>query len=358
MRKLFRQFSFPGGIPSHVAPETPGSIHEGGELGYALSHAFGAAFDNPDLLVACVVGDGEAETGPLAASWHSNKFLNPRIDGAVLRSCISTATRSRTRLFSRGSLRTISSTSSGIRLGPHSCRVASTAKSRPRCTNASRCTRRRARRDRRDPAGCTRRRIRRRAAGRCSSSAPRKAGLVHGRSTASRSRERGAAHQVPLAGVRDNAEHRRSSRTGCGATGRRSCSTTTGTCARARGARSEWRRADECEPARERWGASCAISSCRTSATTASRSRRPGRHERGHARARWVPARRRREKHRQLPPLRPRRDRFEPARRRLRGDRTAWSRRRFRRTRASRPTVGSWNSCRSICARAGSRDTC
>jgi xylulose-5-phosphate/fructose-6-phosphate phosphoketolase len=81
---LFRRFSFPGGIPSHAAPETPGSIHEGGELGYALAHAFGAAFDNPDLLVACVVGDGEAETGPLAASWHSNKFLNPRTDGAVL----------------------------------------------------------------------------------------------------------------------------------------------------------------------------------------------------------------------------------------------------------------------------------
>jgi xylulose-5-phosphate/fructose-6-phosphate phosphoketolase len=84
MRRLFRQFSFPGGIASHVAPETPGSIHEGGELGYALSHAFGAAFDNPDLVVACVVGDGEAETGPLATSWHSNKFLDPVTDGAVL----------------------------------------------------------------------------------------------------------------------------------------------------------------------------------------------------------------------------------------------------------------------------------
>jgi xylulose-5-phosphate/fructose-6-phosphate phosphoketolase len=84
MRKLFRQFSFPGGIPSHVAAETPGSIHEGGELGYALVHAYGAAFDNPDLFVFCVVGDGEAETGPLAASWHSNKFLNARRDGAVL----------------------------------------------------------------------------------------------------------------------------------------------------------------------------------------------------------------------------------------------------------------------------------
>jgi len=84
LRRLFRQFSFPGGIPSHAAAETPGSIHEGGELGYALVHAFGAAFDNPDLLVACVVGDGEAETGPLAASWFSNKFLNARTDGAVL----------------------------------------------------------------------------------------------------------------------------------------------------------------------------------------------------------------------------------------------------------------------------------
>ena len=84
IRRLFRQFSFPGGIPSHVAPETPGSIHEGGELGYALVHAHGAAFDNPDLLVVCVIGDGEAETGPLAASWHSNKFLNPAGDGAVL----------------------------------------------------------------------------------------------------------------------------------------------------------------------------------------------------------------------------------------------------------------------------------
>jgi xylulose-5-phosphate/fructose-6-phosphate phosphoketolase len=84
MKRLFKQFSFPGGIPSHVAPETPGSIHEGGELGYSLAHAYGAAFDNPDLIVCCVVGDGEAETGPLATSWHSNKFLNPVRDGAVL----------------------------------------------------------------------------------------------------------------------------------------------------------------------------------------------------------------------------------------------------------------------------------
>jgi xylulose-5-phosphate/fructose-6-phosphate phosphoketolase len=84
MQRLFKQFSFPGGVPSHVAPQTPGSIHEGGELGYSLVHAFGAAYDHPDLVVACVVGDGEAETGPLATAWHSNKFLNPRTDGAVL----------------------------------------------------------------------------------------------------------------------------------------------------------------------------------------------------------------------------------------------------------------------------------
>ncbi|WP_456448712.1 phosphoketolase family protein, partial [Thiolapillus sp.] len=84
MKRLFRQFSFPGGVPSHCAPETPGSINEGGELGYSLAHAFGAVFDNPELLALCVVGDGEAETGPLATAWHSNKFLNPASDGAVL----------------------------------------------------------------------------------------------------------------------------------------------------------------------------------------------------------------------------------------------------------------------------------
>jgi xylulose-5-phosphate/fructose-6-phosphate phosphoketolase len=84
LRKLFLQFSFPGGIPSHASPECPGSIHEGGELGYSLSHSFGAVFDNPDLIVACVVGDGEAETGPLVTAWHSNKFLDPATDGAVL----------------------------------------------------------------------------------------------------------------------------------------------------------------------------------------------------------------------------------------------------------------------------------
>ena len=109
MHRLFRQFSWPGGIPSHVAPETPGSIHEGGELGYSLAHAYGAAFDNPDLLVACVIGDGEAETGALAASWHSNKFLNPARDGAVpgctvrWAMCRKAGGRSRARACCRGS---------------------------------------------------------------------------------------------------------------------------------------------------------------------------------------------------------------------------------------------------------------
>jgi xylulose-5-phosphate/fructose-6-phosphate phosphoketolase len=105
MKKLFKQFSFPGGIPSHVAPETPGSIHEGGELGYALSHVYGAAFDNPDLIVACIVGDGEAETGPLATGWHGNKFLNPAPDACVLPSSTSTATRLPTPASSRASPR-------------------------------------------------------------------------------------------------------------------------------------------------------------------------------------------------------------------------------------------------------------
>ena len=103
LKKLFKQFSFPGGISSHVAPTTPGSIHEGGELGYSLSHAFGAAFDNPDLIVACVVGDGEAETGPLATAWQSNKFSIRLPMEPCCQSCTSMATRSATRPFWRAS---------------------------------------------------------------------------------------------------------------------------------------------------------------------------------------------------------------------------------------------------------------
>ncbi|MEJ2613408.1 MAG: hypothetical protein P8Z35_00465 [Ignavibacteriaceae bacterium] len=113
MKKLFKQFSFPGGIPSHAAPETPGSIHEGGELGYSLLHAYGAVFDNPDLIAFCIVGDGEAETGALATSWHSNKFLNPVHDGVVVPilhlnaewsflSCILMVIKLQTQLFLQG----------------------------------------------------------------------------------------------------------------------------------------------------------------------------------------------------------------------------------------------------------------
>ena len=131
MKRLFTQFSFPGGIPSHVAPETPGSIHEGGELGYAISHAHGAAFDNPDLIVACVVGDGEAETGPLATSWHSNKFLNRCGTAPSCLSCISTATKSPIRRFSPGS-RTRSST--------RSCGATAISRISSRATTRRRCT--------------------------------------------------------------------------------------------------------------------------------------------------------------------------------------------------------------------------
>ena len=132
LRRLFKQFSFPRGIPSHAAPETPGSINEGGELGYSLLHAYGAAFDNPDLLVACVVGDGEAETGPLATSWHSNKFLDPATTGRCCQSSISTATRSPTRPSWHGSRATSSSPCSRATV---TSRSSSKATIRWRCTS-------------------------------------------------------------------------------------------------------------------------------------------------------------------------------------------------------------------------------
>jgi phosphoketolase len=135
MRRLFRQFSFPGGIPSHAAPETPGSINEGSEFGYSLSHAYGAALDNPGLIVACVIGDGEAETGPLATSWHGNKFLNPATDGAVLpilRSSTLTATRSPTRRSSPASRASSSKTYSSATT---TSRISSKATTRRRCTS-------------------------------------------------------------------------------------------------------------------------------------------------------------------------------------------------------------------------------
>ena len=131
MQRLFKQFSFPGGIPSHVAPETPGSIHEGGELGYSLAHAFGAVMDNPDLIAACVVGDGEAETGPLATAWHGNKFVNPITDGAVLPILHLNGFKiANPTLFSASATR--SSRCSSAAAG--GSRASSRATTRPRCT--------------------------------------------------------------------------------------------------------------------------------------------------------------------------------------------------------------------------------
>ena len=165
MQALFRQFSFPGGIPSHVAPETPGSIHEGGELGYALAHAFGAAFDNPDLLVACVVGDGEAETGPLATSWHGNKFLDPA--HRRRRAADPAPERLQDRqpdVLARIPEPTSSSRSAAATAGTRSASTSMPATTRRGAPAVRRRARRGARRDRRDPA--RRARARRRAGGR------------------------------------------------------------------------------------------------------------------------------------------------------------------------------------------------
>ena len=227
MGRLFRQFSFPGGIPSHVAPETPGSIHEGGELGYALVHAYGAAFDNPDLIVACVVGDGEAETGPLAASWHSNKFLNPatRRRGA--------ADPAPERLQDRQS--------DGA--GPHTRRGARVAAARLRVP-------RRTRRGRRPASWCTSS-SRRPGRGRSPRSAPSSAGPARTATDPAALADDRAAHPQGLdraegggrpagrghlarapgparGGARRTPSTWPSSRSGCAATTRRSCSTPPG----------------------------------------------------------------------------------------------------------------------------------
>ena len=189
LRELFRQFSFPGGIPSHAAPETPGSIHEGGELGYALAHAFGAAFDNPDLLVACVVGDGEAETGPLATSWHSNKFLNAKTDGAVLPILHLNGYKiANPTVLARIPERELVRSSRAVAGGRSSWR----GTSRRRCIRRSPAlsTRHLTRSMRSSgPPGSTAWATGR--AGRCSSYGRRKAGPARRRSTDSRSRERG-----------------------------------------------------------------------------------------------------------------------------------------------------------------------
>ena len=227
MRELFRQFSFPGGIPSHVAPETPGSIHEGGELGYVLSHAYGAAMDNPDLLVAAVVGDGEFETGPLAASWHANKFVDPVHDGAVLPilhlNGYKIANPTVPARIPRDGAR-----EPAARLRPRGAHRRGRRPGR-RAPAAGRGAGRGARPDPRDPARRPRgRRPRAPAVADDPAASPPRAGPARPRSTASRSRAPGGPTRCRWPATRD--ERRapaRSSRSGCAPTGPRSSSTTT-----------------------------------------------------------------------------------------------------------------------------------
>ena len=339
--RLFRQFSFPGGIPSHVAPETPGSIHEGGELGYALSHAFGAAFDNPDLLVACVVGDGEAETGPLATSWHSNKFLeSARPTARSSRSSTSTATRSRTRRSWRASPSAeLESLMRGYGWEPHWSR----ATTRSRCTRTSPRTLDAVLDEIAEIQHAAREEGERgRPRGRCSSCARRRAGPGRARSTASPWRARGARIRCRWPRRARTRATAACSRSGCAATGPRSCSTSTGRSSpELRALAPEGDAAHGREPARERRRCCCGTSSCPTSATTPSPVDQPGTTFSEATRVlgaflRDVIAAERDD----LPHLRPRRDRVEPARRRVRGDRPRSGTRDARRpTSISRPTA-------------------
>ena len=311
MRRLFRQFSFPGGIPSHVAPETPGSIHEGGELGYALVHAYGAAFDNPDLLVCCVVGDGEAETGPLAASWHSNKFLEP---GARRRGAADPAPQ---RLQDRQPDR------AGADPARRAARAA--ARLRPRAATSSRATTRRpmhqlmaadARRGRRRDRARSRR-GRARAATRAAALADDRAAHAEGldrarrRSTASRSRARSARTRCRWRSSPTTPSTSRAleawmrSLPAGGALRRRRARSRAELAALAPDGRAPHGR----QPARQRRPAAARPARCPTSATTPSTSPRPATTtQRGHARARRLPARRhaRQRRRAQLPRLRAR----------------------------------------------------
>ena len=205
LRALFRQFSFPGGIPSHAAPELPGSIHEGGELGYALAHAFGAAFDNPDLVVCCVVGDGEAETGPLAASWHSNKFLNARTDGAVLPFLHLNGYKiANPTVLARIPEWELNALLEGYGWEP----FVVSGSGRTRCTGGwRRCSTRRSTGSRRSSRRRARAATTRGRGGRRSSCARRRAGPGRARSTACRSRARGDRTRCRSSDPRESPEH-------------------------------------------------------------------------------------------------------------------------------------------------------
>ena len=331
MRELFRRFSFPGGVPSHVAPETPGSIHEGGELGYALAHAYGAAFDNPDLLVCCVVGDGEAETGPLAASWHGNKFARPRQgrdgapDPAPQRLQDREPDRARPDLARRArgahdGVRAPADLRRGPRAGGHA---------RPHGRGAGRG----ARRDRGDP----------REPGRPPAVADDRAALTQGLDRTEGGRRAARRGHVPLApgaavraarqprapgaarGVAALVPARGAVRRGRPAPGRRP---------RARTRRPP---ADGREPARQRRAPAAGPPAAGLPRLRRRGARARGPIERGHARARLVPARRRAPQPRDVPDLRPRRDGLQPPRRRVRGDRSRVGARGARRRRPPRP---------------------
>ena len=287
---LFRQFSFPGGIPSHVAPETPGSIHEGGELGYALSHAFGAAFDNPDLLVACVVGDGEAETGPLATSWHSNKFLNAATDGAVLPILHLNGYKiANPTVLARIPERELVALFEGYGWRPL---IVSSELDEPPADAHERFAAAldealddiRAFQDAARSGGATRAP----ALADARSCARRRVGPARARSTACRSKAPGARTRCRCCGARENAGHRKILEDWMRSYRPRSCSTRrAGSEPELRALAPERRAAHERQPARERRRAPARISSCRTSATTPSRSSKPGTtSSRGDARAR------------------------------------------------------------------------
>ena len=323
MRRLFRQFSFPGGIPSHVAPETPGSIHEGGELGYALSHAYGAAFDNPDLLVCCVVGDGEAETGPLATGWHSNKFLDPATDGAVLPILHLNGYK----IANPTVLARIGDDELDSLLEGYGHRVHWVDGDEPEAMHQrmaevldavvaeiaaiQRAARQDGKTERprwpmivlRTPKGWT---------------GPKE---VDGKPTEGTWR----SHQVPLAEIRTNLAHLEQLEGWLKSYRAEELFDRNGTPhPRARGATAEELPAHERQPARQRRPAAPAAGAARLPRL---RGRRGGARQdvlRGDARARRVPARRDPGEPRPLPPLRPRRDGVEPARRGVRGDRASW----------------------------------
>ena len=339
---LFRQFSFPGGIPSHAAPETPGSIHEGGELGYALAHAFGAAFDNPDLLVACVVGDGEAETGPLAASWHSNKFLNPRTDGAVLPI-----------LHLNGYK--IANPTVLARIPEHELRLAVRG-----LRLASRCSSRAGRRGGADSPSASpqpRRGPRRHRSHSARSPAPTgprerprwpmivlrtpKGWTGRRRWTANRSRARGASHQVPLADVRDNPSICASSRSGCASYRPEELFDETGALVPELAELAP--RGDRRMSANPHANGGLLLRRSRAAGLPRLRGRGVAPGQRSTEATRVLGAFLRdmiAAQPDELPPLRPGRDGIEPARRRLRGHRTRVGRRDRADRRESSPTVG------------------